>query len=106
MPSFANGAIAPTISLTHISKTPRAIAGTCSNFEVSIPNCATLLKTSLIMDPFLIILAVILFIELAKANDIEVNSPLKCSPELLGHQSFFLYSLKGISIQYSISGTL
>ena len=53
------------------------------------------------MDPFFIILAVILFIEFAKANEIDVSSPVKCSPELVGHQSFFLYSLNGTSIQYS-----
>ena len=58
------------------------------------------------MDPFLIILAVILFIELANANEIEVKAPLKLSPEFVGHHSFFRYSLKGTSIQYSISGTL
>ena len=88
-----------------MSKTPKAIAGTWSNLEVSIPSCATLLKTSLIIDPFLMILAVILFIELARAKDIEVKAPVKLSPELVGHHSFFLNSLKGTSIQYSISGT-
>ena len=45
-------------------------------------------------------------LEFAKANEIDVSSPVKCSPELVGHQSFFLYSLNGTSIQYSMSGTL
>ena len=83
----------------------RAIAGTGSNFEVSIPNCATLLKTLLIMEPFLIILAVILFMELARANDIVVGYPLNELPEFFGHHNLFLVSVCGTSIQYSMSGT-
>ena len=68
--------MAPNISYTDKSNTPNAIEGTGINFEVSIPSCATLSKTSFIIPLFLIMLAVMLFMEDARAKNIGVGSPV------------------------------
>ena len=86
-PLLANDDMAPTISYTDKSNTPNAIDGTGINFEVSIPSCATLSKTSFIIPLFLIMLAVMLFMEDARAKNIGVGSPVYAKSEFEGHHN-------------------